>query len=128
MRMRINYSGNTAPAALVVVVVLMMVVPPVRAAERGPGGRALYLAQCAACHGADGKGKGRAALDFTVPPTDLTSDAMTDLTEKELLRKLVYPPKPMPNYRDLLTEAERVQVVQYLRTLAPQPVATTGGR
>ncbi len=36
-------------------------------------GRALYLENCASCHGADAKGDGLAARNLTVPPPDLTT-------------------------------------------------------
>jgi mono/diheme cytochrome c family protein len=35
-------------------------------------GKEMYLAYCAPCHGADGKGNGPAALSMKVVPTDLT--------------------------------------------------------
>ncbi len=36
-------------------------------------GQKLYLAHCASCHGADGKGSGPAATALKVPPPDLTT-------------------------------------------------------
>lgn len=35
-------------------------------------GKAMYMNQCAACHGADAKGNGPAATALKTPPTDLT--------------------------------------------------------
>ena len=35
-------------------------------------GKEMYLAYCASCHGADGKGNGPTALALKTPPTDLT--------------------------------------------------------
>ena len=38
-----------------------------------PSGETMYKQYCAACHGADGKGHGPAALMLKVPPADLTT-------------------------------------------------------
>ncbi len=38
-------------------------------------GKAMYMNQCAACHGADAKGNGPAATALKSPPTDLTQMA-----------------------------------------------------
>ena len=42
------------------------------APAKATSGIAMYIAYCAACHGADGKGTGPAASAFKTPPTDLT--------------------------------------------------------
>jgi len=38
-----------------------------------PSGKVMYKQYCAACHGADAKGRGPAALMLKVPPADLTT-------------------------------------------------------
>ena len=83
-----------------------------------PSGRQLYVSHCAACHGDTGKGDGRAACDFTTRPADLTDDATAGATDRELLRHLSHPPKPMPSYDTLLNDTERHEIVRYLRSLA----------
>src|SRR5260221_3902135 len=59
------------------------------------GGRRLYLANCAACHGAYGRGDGRAAADFKTRPSDLTDGTIADLNDAALLKRLSHAPKPM---------------------------------
>lgn len=44
---------------------------PVRNVDPSSGEK-MYVAYCAACHGADGTGNGPAAKALTVPPTNLT--------------------------------------------------------
>src|SRR5581483_8589215 len=50
--------------------VLARQAPPAGDAEAG---RAIYMAACAVCHGADATGKGLLGLSSTPPATDLTS-------------------------------------------------------
>lgn len=38
-----------------------------------PSGRHMFKEYCAACHGADGKGRGPASASLRVPPVDLTT-------------------------------------------------------
>jgi mono/diheme cytochrome c family protein len=95
--------------------------PASRATEYHAAGKALYTAHCAACHGAAGKGDGRAACDFKVRPADLTDPDLADDTDEALVHKLVHAPKPMPSYVRLLDEQQRLEVIQYVRTLAGQP-------
>ena len=97
----------------------MMLAAGAPGAERVvPVGKQLYLAHCAACHGDTGKGDGRAACDFTTRPADLTDDSIAGATDRELLRRLSHPPKPMPSYDTLLDDTERGEIVRYLRSLA----------
>jgi mono/diheme cytochrome c family protein len=88
------------------------------AIRSAPAGRQLYVAHCAACHGNAGRGDGRAACDFTTRPADLTDPSIADESDAKLLRRLSHPPKPMPSYDTLLSDAERREIVRYLRTLA----------
>lgn len=41
-------------------------------AAAATAGKGIYMAHCASCHGADGKGNGDVAQYLTVQPTDLT--------------------------------------------------------
>ena len=88
------------------------------AAAANPSGRQLYAAHCAACHGPAGKGDGRAACDFATRPADLTDASIAEENEGKLLRRLSHSPKPMPSYDTLLDDAERREIVRYLRTLS----------
>jgi mono/diheme cytochrome c family protein len=107
-----------AAAAIGIVGVMQVGSVATGAARVAPSGGELYVAHCAACHGSGGKGDGRAACDFPTRPADLTDSSIAEETDAELLRRLSHPPKPMPSYDTLLDDAERREIVRYLRTLS----------
>jgi mono/diheme cytochrome c family protein len=86
-------------------------------------GEALYLALCATCHGADGKGSWRAAL-FLVRPGDLANPVtIGQRSDKYLFDLIKHGGAPigrpgMPAFGSTLTDEEIVEVVRYARGLA----------
>jgi len=93
-----------------------------RAEEQRSQGKEIYLAQCAMCHGENGRGDGRAALDFRTRPTDLTDPELMTDSDGTLIRRILHAPRPMPKFKDLLEETERHELVTYLRTLSKTQV------
>ena len=96
-------------------------------------GRTIYLQSCAACHGITGKGDGAAAAAIRPPLPDLNAHVPLH-PDGELWWFITngIAGRPMPAWRDALTDDERWDVVNYLRaafTLAdpPSPVATGEG-
>lgn len=83
-------------------------------------GKEVYIKECASCHGEAGKGNGPAAKDLTTPPGDLSSPKMTQQTDGALFWKITEGRKPMPTYEKMLSEEQRWQVINYVRTLAPK--------
>jgi mono/diheme cytochrome c family protein len=81
-------------------------------------GAALYAKHCAACHGASGKGNGKAACDLDPRPTDLTDKSVARMSDAQLFRTITNGRKPMPSFRKLMTDEERWHVVNFIRTLA----------
>ncbi len=61
------------PAAGAVAAVLALLAGACTPAAREPSGRALYVAQCAPCHGAAGRGDGPLAAGLERRPADLTA-------------------------------------------------------
>jgi mono/diheme cytochrome c family protein len=84
-------------------------------------GKAAYLKECNACHGPGGKGDGAAAASLEKPPGDLSKPTMWDQTDGALYYKITEGRKPMPSFEKLLTDEQRWQVINYVRTLAPKP-------
>lgn len=90
-------------------------------------GKTVYIKECFSCHGTTGKGDGPAAKDLKVSPGDLSHPKMWKQTDGELFWKTTEGREPMPAYEKLLTEEQRWQSVNYIRTLAPKPADGSGG-
>jgi len=78
--------------------------------EEMSAGRAVYEAECADCHGMDGRGDGQAP--------DLTDQQrMTQRSAQELEAVLAAGQGSMPGFADKLSESERWAAVSYIRSL-----------
>jgi mono/diheme cytochrome c family protein/Tol biopolymer transport system component len=97
-------------------------------------GQKLYLANCAPCHGATGKGDGPAGIGLNPRPGDFTQH-MTPGKHTDgqifLWIKNGYPNSAMPAWATRLTDEQIWQLVGYLRTYGqsslqaqPSPAAT----
>jgi|GEM_PF-1158865 len=84
-------------------------------------GKSIYAHQCMACHGRKGHGDGKRAAELSPRPRDLGSPQMWTQSDGELFWKTTVGRRPMPSFKKLITETERWQVIDYLRTLAPKP-------
>jgi hypothetical protein len=69
-----------------------------------------------ACHGASGRGDGVASVALQPKPTDWSSPAVQSDTDGELFWKITNGRGAMPAWKQL-PEAERWQIVNYIRTL-----------
>jgi mono/diheme cytochrome c family protein len=81
-------------------------------------GKKIYTLYCVTCHGNKGKGDGIAAPGLSKPPADHTSDFVQKQTDGALFWIITEGNNPMPTYKTTLTETQRWQVVNYVRTLA----------
>lgn len=87
-------------------------------------GKAIYTAKCASCHGDTGKGDGDDAMMYSVKPADFTdAHLMAEMTDGEIFWKIGEGWLPMPSFKKRLTDEQRWQLVDYIRTFAPQPPA-----
>ena len=112
------------PALLMVIgSVLVMLLVPHPVPKTATGGQRLYLAHCATCHGADGRGSWRATI-FLMRPGDLTDPGLMDRLPDQYVFDLVKDGgamigKPgMPSFGYHLKDDEIREVVRYLRTLS----------
>jgi mono/diheme cytochrome c family protein len=87
---------------------------PANAASIGRG-KTVYTARCASCHGSSGKGDGPAAKDFKESPGDMTK--LGGQSDGAIFWKITEGKKPMPPFATKLSEQQRWDVINYLRTL-----------
>ncbi len=92
---------------------------PVEATETSvEAGEALFAANCAVCHGVEGRGDGPTAETLDPPPADLHADHVQVLADGELFWVITHGVEGtgMPPWEDVLTEEERWHVVNFIRT------------
>jgi mono/diheme cytochrome c family protein len=96
--------------------------PVPRTAAAIAAGKSQFTTHCVECHGESGKGDGPDAMMYTPEPADLTDAHMMGMmTDGELFYIISEGHKPMPAFKDKLTEQQRWQVVHFVRTFTPQP-------
>ncbi len=78
----------------------------------------LYISTCAPCHGRKGRGDGVAAAALNPKPADHTSEAVQKQTDGALFWMMSQGRNAMPQYKNVLTETQRWELVDYIRTLA----------
>lgn len=81
-------------------------------------GKALYATNCSPCHGDKGKGNGPAAQALNPKPADHTSATVQNESDGSLYWKLTEGRSPMPSYKAVLSDKQRWELVDYIRTLA----------
>ena len=103
---------------------------PVPATPQAIGaGMSIYMDRCQNCHGEDGDGKGERADKLSLAPADFTdAHAMSAQTDGELFWKISEGHKPMPAFGKKLTEQERWQLVDYIRTFSQSASAAPDKR
>jgi len=81
-------------------------------------GKKIYVQFCVTCHGSKGKGDGIAAPGLPKPPADHTSAFVQKQKDGALFWIITAGNNPMPSYSKILTDIQRWEVVNYIRTLA----------
>ena len=80
-------------------------------------GKDVWNVQCKSCHGAKGLGDGPKAEKIDISCGDFTSAETAKKTDGELFWKATEGRKPMPSYKEKLSDSERWKVISYIRTL-----------
>lgn len=79
-------------------------------------GKKLYNQLCSICHGDKGKGDGMAGAALTPKPGNFTSNKVQSQSDGAIFWKMTNGRTPMAAYKDLISEEERWQLVNYIRT------------
>lgn len=88
-------------------------------------GKNVYERHCLACHGPKGKGDGPAAVNLEKSPGNLADPKLREQGDGALLWKITEGHKPMPTFKLITSDEERWPLVNYIRTFAPKPAAST---
>ena len=83
--------------------------------------RVLYRDDCAKCHGINGDGKKPpgSMYSYNVQPANFTDTKLMDaMSDGGIFWKITNGRKPMPGFKNRLTDEQRWQLVNLLRTFA----------
>ncbi|HEY4798649.1 MAG TPA: FKBP-type peptidyl-prolyl cis-trans isomerase [Bacteroidia bacterium] len=101
-------------------------IAPVSANDKSPvasdaksisDGKDIFTENCKSCHGAKGKGDGTKAVNIEISCKDFSSDAFAKQSDGALFYKITEGRKPMPSFKEKLSDNERWLVIAYIRTL-----------
>ncbi|HNP47244.1 MAG TPA: c-type cytochrome [Bacteroidia bacterium] len=81
-------------------------------------GKDLYAQHCKSCHGAKGLGDGTKAEKIDISCGDFSSAETAKATDGELYWKTTEGRKPMPSFKEKLSDNERWSIINFMRTLA----------
>ena len=80
--------------------------------------KVIYETYCTPCHGNKGRGDGIAAAGLAIKPADHSSEKVQSQPDGVIYWKMTEGRTPMPSYKTALTENQRWELVNYIRTLA----------
>src|SRR5262245_13087293 len=101
--------------------------PPASAAKKNPtaptqesiaAGQKIYLKTCAMCHGKTGDADGPAVIELNIHPAKLSDPQLAAQSDGALFWKITTGKNPMPAYGKRLSETDRWNLVNYVRTLS----------
>ncbi len=86
-------------------------------------GQVLYSTYCVLCHGVFGKGDGPVGLTLNPRPADLSYHAILGVhTDAQLFEWITngFPGSRMPAWKSVISDTDRWNLVNFIRTLAPK--------
>lgn len=100
---------------------------PASAAKKNPiastsesiaAGQKIYSKTCAMCHGKSGDADGPAVIELNIHPAKLSDPKLGTESDGSLFWKITTGKKPMPAYGKRISETDRWNLVNYIRTLS----------
>ncbi|MGC1321189.1 MAG: cytochrome c [Candidatus Udaeobacter sp.] len=92
--------------------------PIARTQESIAAGQKIYSKTCAMCHGKTGDADGPAVIELNIHPAKLSDPQLAAQSDGALFWKITTGKKPMPAYGKRLSETDRWNLVNYVRTLS----------
>jgi len=80
-------------------------------------GQKIYSKTCMMCHGKSGDADGPAVIELNIHPAKLSDPQLGTESDGSLFWKITTGKKPMPTYGKRLSETDRWNLVNYIRTL-----------
>lgn len=91
---------------------------PIAATQDSIGaGQKIYSKTCLMCHGKTGDADGPAVIELNIHPAKLSDPQLATESDGSLFWKITTGKKPMPAYGKRLSETDRWNLVNYVRTL-----------
>ena len=92
---------------------------PIAATQESIGaGQKIYAKTCTMCHGKSGDADGPAVIELNIHPARLSDPNLANESDGSLFWKITTGKKPMPAYGKRLSESDRWNLVNYVRTLS----------
>ena len=100
--------------------------PAAEAAKKNPiapthdsiaAGQKIYSKTCVMCHGKNGDADGPAVIELNIHPAKLSNPQLDTESDGSLFWKITTGKKPMPAYGKRLSETDRWNLVNYIRTI-----------
>lgn len=80
-------------------------------------GQKIYSKTCVMCHGKSGDADGPAVIELNIHPAKLSNPQLDTQSDGSLFWKITTGKKPMPAYGKRLSETDRWNLVNYIRTI-----------
>ncbi len=80
-------------------------------------GQKIYSKTCMMCHGKSGDADGPAVIELNIHPARLSDPQLNTESDGALFWKITTGKKPMPAYGKRLSETDRWNLINYVRTL-----------